>query len=67
LLLLQAESSAVEVTGQAKAEAQSRAESALIEGRASVEQARLRADAARIEAEAEISRLQLAREAEINY
>ena len=38
LLLLQAESSAVEVTGQAKAEAQSRAESALIEGRASVEQ-----------------------------
>ncbi|CAF5127951.1 unnamed protein product, partial [Rotaria magnacalcarata] len=28
---------------------------------------RLRADAARIEAEAEISRLQLAREAEINY
>ncbi|CAF3314215.1 unnamed protein product [Rotaria socialis] len=67
LLLLQAESSAVEVTGQAKAEAQSRAESALIEGRASVEQARLRADAARIEAEAEISRLKLAREAEINY
>ena len=38
LLELQALSAAVESTGQAKAEAQSRAESARIEGEAAVEQ-----------------------------
>ena len=38
LLELQAQSAAVESTGQAKAEAQSRAESARIEGEAAVEQ-----------------------------
>lgn len=38
LLELQAQSAAIESTGQAKAEAQSRAESARIEGQAAVEQ-----------------------------
>ena len=50
LLELQASSSAVESTGQAKAEAQSRAEAARIEGEAAVEQARLKSQAAKIEA-----------------
>ena len=67
LLELQALSAAVESTGQAKAEAQSRAESARIEGEAAVDQARLKAEATRIEAEAELSRLKLAREAEIKF
>lgn len=49
LLELQAASAAVESTGQAKAEAQSRAESARIEGEAAVEQARLKAEANKIE------------------
>ena len=42
LLELQALSAAVESTGQAKAEAQSRAESARIEGEAAVEQGKKR-------------------------
>lgn len=50
LLMLQAESAAVESTGQAKAEAHSRAEAARIEGEAAVEQARLKAEASKIEA-----------------
>ena len=50
LLLLQANSAAVESTGQAKAEAQSRAEAARIEGEAAVEQARLKGQATTIEA-----------------
>ena len=43
-------SAAVESTGQAKAEAQSRAEAAKIEGEAAVQQARLKAEASKIEA-----------------
>jgi hypothetical protein len=50
LLELQANSAAVESTGQAKAEAQSRAEAAKIEGEAAVEQARLKSQATKIEA-----------------
>ena len=50
LLELQTLSAAVESTGQAKAEAQSRAESARIEGEAAVQQAQLKAEAAGIEA-----------------
>jgi len=42
LLELQAHSAAVESTGQAKAEAQSRAEASRIEGEAAVEQAKLK-------------------------
>ncbi|CAF0933467.1 unnamed protein product [Didymodactylos carnosus] len=67
LLELQALSAAVESTGQAKAEAQSRAESTRIEGEAAVDQARLKAEASKIEAEAELNRLKLAREAEVKY
>lgn len=47
---LQANSAAVESTGQAKAEAQSRAEAAKIEGEAAVDQAKLKAEALKIEA-----------------
>ncbi len=50
LLELQANSAAVESTGQAKAEAQSRAEAAKIEGEAAVDQAKLKAEAMKIEA-----------------
>ena len=50
LLELQANSAAVESTGQAKAEAQSRAEASRIEGEAAVEQARLKSQATKIEA-----------------
>lgn len=39
----------MESTGQAKAEAQSRAEAARIEGEAAVEQARLKSEASKIE------------------
>jgi major vault protein len=67
LLTLQSESAALESTGQAKAEAQSRAESARIEGNAAVEQATLKAQAANIDSEAELKRLTFAREAEIKF
>ena len=40
----------MESTGQAKAEAQSRAEAAKIEGKSAVEQAKLKAEASKIEA-----------------
>lgn len=67
LLELQANSAAVESTGQAKAEAQSRAEAAKIEGEAAVEQADLKAQAMKIEAQSELERLTHAREAEMKY
>ena len=67
LLELQALSAAVESTGQAKAEAQSRAEAQKIEGEAAVEAARLKAAAAKIEADSELDRLTLARNAELTY
>ena len=50
LLELQSQSAAIESTGQAKAEAQSRAEAARIEGETAVEQAHLKAKALEIEA-----------------
>lgn len=67
LLQLQTQSAALESTGQAKAEAESRAEAAKIEGEANVEQSRLRAEAAKIESEAELERLKQARNDEIEY
>ena len=67
LLKLQTTSAALESTGQAKAEAQARAEAAKIEGEASGEQARLRAQAAELESEAELRRLNAARESEIDF
>ncbi|XP_055050311.2 major vault protein [Misgurnus anguillicaudatus] len=67
LLELEALSAAVESTGAAKAEAQSRAEAARIQGEAAVEEAKLKAEAQQIEAEAELARLSKAREQELNY
>uniref|UniRef100_A0A3B3I088 Major vault protein n=1 Tax=Oryzias latipes TaxID=8090 RepID=A0A3B3I088_ORYLA len=67
LLELEALSAAVESTGAAKAEAQSRAEAARIQGEAAVNEAKLKAEAMRIEAEAELERLAKAREQELNY
>eukprot|EP00064_Thunnus_orientalis_P019666 superscaffoldBa00005019_g19792 len=60
-------SAAVESTGAAKAEAQSRAEAARIQGEAAVNEAKLKAEAQRIEAEAELQRLSKAREQELGY
>ncbi|XP_052073495.1 major vault protein-like [Mytilus californianus] len=67
LLELQANSAAVESTGQAKAEAQSRAEASRIEGEAAVDQAKLKSQAMKIESESELERLTQAREAELKY
>jgi major vault protein len=67
LLSLQAESAAVESTGQATAEAKARAEAANIEGQAGVKQAQLIAEATRIKSEAELAQLKLKQEAEIEY
>eukprot|EP01112_Ceratiomyxa_fruticulosa_P014610 TRINITY_DN4201_c0_g1_i10.p1 TRINITY_DN4201_c0_g1~~TRINITY_DN4201_c0_g1_i10.p1 ORF type:complete len:861 (+),score=267.74 TRINITY_DN4201_c0_g1_i10:942-3524(+) len=67
LIELQAQSSAVESTGQATAEAKARAEAAQIEGEAEVRQARLAAEAARIKHEADLEQLKLKQEAEIQY
>ena len=66
LLELQAQSAAVESTGQAKAEAQSRAEAARIEGEAAVEQAKLKAEAMKIEAVSSISSKSHIRETLVN-
>eukprot|EP00040_Diaphanoeca_grandis_P004086 m.26983 g.26983 ORF g.26983 m.26983 type:complete len:847 (-) comp15631_c0_seq1:111-2651(-) len=67
LLSLQADSNAVESTGQAVAEAQSRAKANQIEGEAKVSAANLTAQASTIEAESELARLKAAREAELVY
>lgn len=67
LLELEALSAAVESTGAAKAEAQSRAEAARIHGEAAVNEAKLKTEAQRIEAEAELQRLAKAREQELSY
>ena len=67
LLELQAFSAAVESTGQAKAEAQSRAWTTKIEAESAVEQAELKNKATSIEWEGERSRLEEAREAELKF
>ena len=67
LLSLQADSAAIESTGQAKAEAIARAEAARIEAEAGVQAARMKADAMKIETESELERMQSAREAEIRF
>ncbi|KAM9781399.1 major vault protein isoform 1-T1 [Syngnathus typhle] len=67
LLELEALSAAVESTGAAKAEAQSRAEAARIQGEAAVHEAKLKAEAQRIEADAELERLAKARQQELGY
>jgi len=67
LLELEALSTAVESTGTAKAEAESRAEALRIEGEGSVLQAKLKAEALAIETEAELQRVQKVRELELVY
>ncbi|XP_064383731.1 major vault protein-like [Halichondria panicea] len=67
LLKLQAVASAVESSGQAKAEAQAHAQRLLIEGQSAIELAELRAEAARVENEAELSCQSQAREAEVSF
>nr|KAF6441571.1 major vault protein [Rousettus aegyptiacus] len=67
LLELEALSTAVESTGTAKAEAESRAEAARIEGQGSVLQAKLKAEALAIETEAELQRVRKVRELELVY
>jgi len=67
LIQLQADSAAVESTGQATAEAKARAEAANIEGEAAVKQAELTAQAQKIRAEAELTTLKKKQEAEINH
>jgi len=57
LLQLQAQSAAVEATGQATAEAKARSEAALIEGQAAVKQSELQAESRRIRAAAELEQL----------
>jgi len=67
LLQLQAQSAAVEATGQATAEAQARSEAAIIEGQSAVERAKLDAQAAKIASDSETEKQRLANEAEVEH
>lgn len=67
LLETRVQLAALESTGQAKAEAMSRAEALRIEGEASVEQAKLRAQALAIDTDSELDRLRKARAMELEY
>jgi len=67
LIALQAESAAVESTGQATAEAKARAEAAAIEGAAAVKQAQLSADATKIKSQADLAQMIQKQEAEITH
>jgi len=67
LLTLQAQSAAVESTGQATAEAKARAEAANIEGEAAVQQAKLAAEAERIKAESDLEQQKSRQEAEVSH
>jgi major vault protein len=67
LLSLQADSAAVESTGQATAEAKARSESAQIEGECSVQQAQLKAEATKIKSEAELAQQKLQQEADLTH
>jgi major vault protein len=67
LLGLQAQSAAVESTGQATAEAKARSEAASIEGEAAVKQAELYASAETIRAQATLHQKQAKQEAEVSH
>jgi len=67
LLSFQAQSAAVEATGQATAEAKARAEAAQIEGEAAVKQAELKAESRRIKAAADLEQLRKKNEQELAY
>jgi len=67
LLQLQAQSAAVESTGQATAEAKARAEAAQIEGEAAVQMAKLKAQSTKIKSEAELDELQKKQEVDLEH
>jgi len=67
LLALQAQSAAVESTGQATAEAKARSEAAEIEGTAAVKQSELYADAETIRAESALAQKKAKQEAEVAH
>jgi len=67
LLQLQAQSAAVESTGQATAEAKARAEAAQIEGEAAVQMAKLKAQSTKIKSEAELHETTAKQQAEIEH
>jgi len=67
LLALQAQSAAVEATGQATAEAKARSEAAQIEGEAAVKQSQLKAESRRIRAIAELEQSKKKNEQEVTY
>eukprot|EP01125_Pyxidicula_operculata_P004823 TRINITY_DN179_c0_g1_i1.p1 TRINITY_DN179_c0_g1~~TRINITY_DN179_c0_g1_i1.p1 ORF type:complete len:823 (-),score=241.12 TRINITY_DN179_c0_g1_i1:105-2573(-) len=67
LLSLQAQSAAVESTGQATAEAKARSEAAQIEGAAAVKQAELQAEAETIRAESALAQKKARQEAEVAH
>jgi major vault protein len=67
LIQLQAESAAVESTGQATAEARARAQAAQIEGEAAVKQAQLAAEATKIKSHSELEQMKRKQEAEIAH
>ena len=67
LLQLQAQSAAVESTGQATAEAKARSEAARIEGEAAVRQAELRAEAQKIKAEQSLDLLKQEQDNEVSH
>jgi major vault protein len=67
LIQLQAESAAVESTGQASAEAKARAEAANIEGQAAVKQAELSAQAQKIKSDSELNTLKKKQESDLSH
>ena len=67
LLELQAQSAAVESTGQSTAEAKARADAAYIEGEAAVKGARLKADATKIKLESELEQIKNKQVAELEH
>ncbi|EPY28221.1 major vault protein [Angomonas deanei] len=66
-LKLQAESEAVQASGQSVAEAKAKAEALLIEVNSELQQAKLRAEAYLISAEAELNKLKQRQAIELNY
>jgi len=67
LIELQAQSAAVETTGQATAEAKARAEASNIEGEANVKQAQLQAEATKIKALVDLQQKKLQQETEVAH
>lgn len=66
-LELQAQSEAIQASGQAVAESKARAEAAIIEADSELKQAQLRAQAFKISAESELKQLRAKQSAEVEY